>query len=312
MSTFHLALSAKKRPAKTKKRVNHAPLLEQLEDRLTPANNSVALPVLYQALLNRQPDFPGASGLAAQLANGVSVESVAYQIETAPTNEFRFDLVESYYLRFLHREGSVAETIGFVNSLAGGASDEAVEATIIGSTEYSLANNVAGNNSGFLDAVYRDLGTANTTKAARLTDLNNGASRMAVATTILGGIDYASAEVESFYLQFLHRSGANDPGAAGYANQMQQGTMRDEAIIAAILGATEFTSQNQGTPGPQGATGATGPAGPQGATGVQGATGPAGPQGATGATGVAGPQGATGAQGATGVAGPQAPREPTD
>ena len=39
--------------------------VEALEDRLTPSTNSVLLPAFYGSLLNRQPDFPGASTFAS-------------------------------------------------------------------------------------------------------------------------------------------------------------------------------------------------------------------------------------------------------
>src|SRR5205823_3923661 len=120
---------------------------------------------------------------------------------------YRFDLVQTYYLRFLHRRGSVQEMSGFVNSLAGGATDESVEAAIFGSAEYSMTNNVAiingdstalvaAKNGAFLDDIYRDLGTPNTTKAANLTNLGNGASRNSVAANILHSADFCGAQVE--------------------------------------------------------------------------------------------------------------------
>src|SRR5207249_10625117 len=74
------------------------PGVEQLEDRLTPSTSSILLPAFYQDLLNRASDA-GAATFAAQLDAGVRPAQVAYQIETAAGNEYRFDLVQSYYAR---------------------------------------------------------------------------------------------------------------------------------------------------------------------------------------------------------------------
>src|SRR3979490_774741 len=68
--------------------------VEELESRLTPSNSSVLLPAFYHDLLNRAPD-PGAATFGIQLDTGVAASYVAYEIETAPGNEYRYDLVQS-------------------------------------------------------------------------------------------------------------------------------------------------------------------------------------------------------------------------
>src|SRR5580704_725675 len=83
--------------------------VEALEDRLTPSTSSVLLPAFYGSLLNRQPDFPGASTFANELnISTPSAGAVAFQIETANSNEYYYDLAQSYFVRFLHREGAPA------------------------------------------------------------------------------------------------------------------------------------------------------------------------------------------------------------
>ena len=132
--------SARKRAPKTSGTLANKVRLavEQLEDRLTPSTNStVLLPAFYQALLNRQPDYPGALGYSDELTTGTpNTLTVAYQIETSPSNEYYTDLAQSYYVRFLHREASPAELQYFVNQLATGTSDEAVASQFLGSAEY--------------------------------------------------------------------------------------------------------------------------------------------------------------------------------
>jgi hypothetical protein len=88
-------------------------------------------------------------------------------------------------------------------------------------------------------------------------------------------------------------------------------TYEVRVVAANALGTTtanvvEFTTPNDGPPGPQGPggpAGPQGPAGPAGPGGPQGPAGPAGPQGNPGANGPPGPQGPAGTPGARGPAG---------
>lgn len=215
------------------------PDVEALEDRLTPSGNAV-LPAFYQALLNRAPDYPGASGFANQLASGVPSGAVAYEIETSPSQEYYRDLVQSYYVRFLHRQGSPLELQGYANQLAAGATNEQIQGKFLGSQEYYQLH--GGDNTTWLNGVYMDLLGRLDTEGAHLGDLQNGGAREAVALNIMYGQakEYAIDQVSAYYQQFLGRSGLGDPGALNFAHQLQTGQMTDEAIIAALLGSAEF------------------------------------------------------------------------
>src|SRR5439155_26417088 len=98
-----------------KKRQCH-PLAESLEGRVTPSTSSVLLPAFYQDLLQRAPDYPAATSYANQLDSGAQSSQVAYQIETASTQEYFKDLVQSYFTRYLHRQGSNTEVLSYVNN----------------------------------------------------------------------------------------------------------------------------------------------------------------------------------------------------
>src|SRR5881227_3232674 len=115
MSSHSKAHSLNQRTGTASAAAGGLPLaVEQLEDRLTPSTGSILLPAFYKDLLHRPPDA-GATVFATQLDAGVRPAQVAYQIETAAGNEYRFDLVQSYYARFLHRKGTVAEVNNYVN-----------------------------------------------------------------------------------------------------------------------------------------------------------------------------------------------------
>jgi hypothetical protein len=294
------------------------PTVEALEDRLTPSNSPLLLPAFYQALLNRQPDFPAATAYFNQMSAGTpGANVVAFEIETAQSHEFYYDLVQSYFERFLHREGATSELQGYVSQLASGNANEneVVESQILGSPEY-YQNRGGSTPQGWLNAVYQDLLQRSWDGTAHLSEVTGGTPRATVAMNIMldKGKEFATDQVNDYYLQFLGRTGTGDQGAANFASQLEAGQATDEQIIAAVLGSGEYLSLQQaahGATGPAGPQGATGPAGPQGATGAtgpQGATGATGADGAVGATGATGPQGATGAtgpQGATGATGPQ-------
>jgi hypothetical protein len=221
--------------------------LEALEDRLTPSTNAVLLPAFYQALLNRGPDFPGATTFANEINSGTpSPRIVALQIETAAGHEYYTDLVESWYVRFLRRQGSTAEMQGYVKELANGVSNEAVESQILGSAEYFHVRG-NGTTAGWLNAVYQDLLQRAWDGSSHLSQLSGGLSRQTVALEIMfdPGKEFATRQVRAWYAEFLGRSGTGDAGAASFASQLQTGKMTDEQIVAAILGSAEFSSLHQ-------------------------------------------------------------------
>jgi hypothetical protein len=92
------------------------------------------LNALYQDALNRPVDAAGRKAWDAAFAGGASTTQVAAAIFAS--NEYRQDLVQSYYLRFLHRPADKGGLGTFVNALNQGARDQDVIAAIIGSPEY--------------------------------------------------------------------------------------------------------------------------------------------------------------------------------
>src|SRR5439155_19043556 len=162
-------------------------LVELLEDRCVPAltpTSSVLMPAFYKALLQRDPDYPGASGLAAKIDQGVPPAAVAWEIQTTPSNEFRYRLVDGYYARFLRRHASPGEIMSWVDQLAAGATQQQVEARMLGSAEsFGL---YGSDKRAWLNAVYlTGVGRPNT-EGAWLRDVGDGpASRQFVATGVL-------------------------------------------------------------------------------------------------------------------------------
>jgi hypothetical protein len=98
------------------------------------STNDGFLNALYQDALGRAPDAGGRAGFDQFLAMGGSRTRVAAMIYTSP--EFDVDLVDGWYLAFLHRPGDASGLNGFVTALMLGARDESLMANIIGSDEY--------------------------------------------------------------------------------------------------------------------------------------------------------------------------------
>jgi hypothetical protein len=218
--------------------------LEELESRLTPSNSSILLPAFYHDLLNRVPDA-GSAGYGAQLDAGVRASLVAYEIETAASNEYRLDLVQSYYVRFLHRQGSVQELQGYAGLLAASATDEQVEAKFVGSQEYYQLH--GSTNMGWLNAVYQDLLARPDTEGAHLNEVNSGAPRELVALyDILSSSEFTGDQVSAYYQKHLGRSGQGDPGVSSFAGALQARQVTDEVIIAELLGSQEYYNKAAG------------------------------------------------------------------
>jgi streptogramin lyase len=118
--------------------------VEQVETALTGSaeyfrvqgggTNDGFLDALYRDALNRTVDLSGRSSLDQALNHGVPLAQVGAAV--IGSDEFRQDLVQSFYQRFLRRQGETAGLQGWTGVLRAGARDEQVIAEIVGSSEY--------------------------------------------------------------------------------------------------------------------------------------------------------------------------------
>jgi Domain of unknown function (DUF4214) len=92
------------------------------------------LAAVYHDVLNRPLDVAGQAGWTAALAHGSSRGQVAAAI--LESDEYRRDLVQTYYESFLGRPADQGGLAGFVTALAHGQRDEDVMAMFLGSDEY--------------------------------------------------------------------------------------------------------------------------------------------------------------------------------
>jgi len=89
---------------------------------------------LYEVLLGRAADSAGLATFEGLLGTGTTRAQIASDILASP--EYRSDLVEGWFITFLHRTADPGAVATFVPMLGGGATDEAVVAQILGSPEF--------------------------------------------------------------------------------------------------------------------------------------------------------------------------------
>jgi len=98
------------------------------------ANDTGFLAAVYHDAFNRQVDADGMAGWSAALVHGSSRAQVTDAI--LQSDEYRRDLVQSDYERFLGRDADQAGLAAFVAALAQGQRDEEMAAMFLGSDEY--------------------------------------------------------------------------------------------------------------------------------------------------------------------------------
>jgi hypothetical protein len=98
--------------------------------------NDGFLDALYADALHRAVDSTGRTLFDQALAQGATRQQVAQAIFAS--NEYRQDLVRSFYWLYLHRPADTAGLNAFVGALGQGATDQAVIAAILASNEYYM------------------------------------------------------------------------------------------------------------------------------------------------------------------------------
>jgi hypothetical protein len=201
------------------------------------SNDELWIDELYLDVLGSEGDLAGIAHLADLLKGGSSREDAA--LVFLQSVEYRTLLVQTWYQRFLHRSPTADEIANWVGMLVG-ATDEQVEAGILGSDEYYNTRG-GGTNAGFVDALYHDiLGRAPTDAEARQWDaaFGAGATRNQAALQILKSIEARTLLINSWFQTFLGRA----PTAVELNFFLQQfgAGATDEQLLASLLGSQEY------------------------------------------------------------------------
>jgi PEP-CTERM motif-containing protein len=196
----------------------------------------------YVDLLHRPAD-PAALAHFGPLLDDhlLTREQVAYAIDT--TNAYYQTLVSGYYLQFLRRPADPVNLSGFTAALAGGATDEQVIATLVGSDEY-FENEAGATNGGFLSRAYPDLlhRAADPAALAHFGPLldDHVLTREQVAYDIDTTNAYYQTLVSGYFPQFLRRPA--DPVNLSLFTAALAGGATDEQVIATLVGSDEYFS----------------------------------------------------------------------
>jgi hypothetical protein len=153
--------------------------------------------------------------------------------------EYRTDLVNGWYMKYLHRTTDAGGLAGSIAALAAGATDEQMIADLVGSTEYFQLH--SGNNTSFLQSVFTDiLGRAIDTGAQTFfqNQLASGISRTNLAMELLSSTEYRNNMVGGFYTNLLGRT-ASGSETAGWVAAMAAGET-DEQVITEFLKTNEY------------------------------------------------------------------------
>jgi hypothetical protein len=197
---------------------------------------------VYQDLLGRLPDAGGLAYWSGLIDSGQPRYPIALNLTSS--TEYVGDSVQAQYQRYLHRSTDGTLTSGgegfWVSYIAHGATYEQLAESLIASDEYFNAR-AAHDNTLYVTTLYQDiLGRAPDPAglAYWVGILGAGGFRAPVSGSILTGTEGYQDLVRSVYQTFLrHQPDSN--GLAYWTGQLQSG-LRDEDLIASIIGSDEY------------------------------------------------------------------------
>jgi hypothetical protein len=158
------------------------------------------------------------------------------------SGEYRADLVNSYYQKYLGRSADPAGLQAWVNALAAGATDELVAASILGSGEYFARN--GSNNTAFIQALYHDvLGrTPGQAEINAWLPILAQAPRSAVAYAFLTSTECRTDLINAWYLKYLGR-GTDPAGLHADLTLFARGLTDEQVQVYGILTSTEYQAR---------------------------------------------------------------------
>ncbi len=220
------------------------PCLEMLERRELLNADAPSLPLstanehyvaeIYEDLLLRPVDPDGLAAWSALLDQGTPRSQIVLAIQAS--EEYRANLVQSYYVRFLNREAEPAGLERWLGFLEHGGNAESLLARFLGADEYWLQRG-GSTTAGFLEAVYQDV-LGRSLDAPGLQALAGWPSRRAVSQVILNSPEANDLFVEGLYHQFLRRHQDAD-GATAWVAALERGA-RYEDLVAGVAGSAEY------------------------------------------------------------------------
>jgi|GEM_PF-4876081 len=183
-------------------------------------------------------------GHAASLVSAAPSYLAAVAGALTTSVEYDTDIVIADYQHYLGRLPDSAGLAGWVTQMQHGLTDEHLEASLIGSSEYIQKHGGAG--AGWVTGLYQDL-LGRTPSQAEVNQwvqaLANGVSEMAVAYGFAASAEREGIRVTADYQQYLGRS----PSAAelaGWVRAFESGTVTNEGVAGGFVGSAEYYQQH--------------------------------------------------------------------
>jgi hypothetical protein len=201
---------------------------------------------LYLDLLSRPADSSGLAFFGQQLSQAEQAARNAAANGLDHSGEYRTDLINLAYTKFLGRTPSPTEVGIWLNNFQNGLTDESFFAALASSNEYFARH--GGNNASWISALYTDIlnrPADPTGTAALMAQLQAGTPRGTVAMELLTSGEYRQDLVQTDYNRYLGRN-ADPGGLSFFVGQLQQG-MTDEAIVSTLVSSGEFFTKHGGS-----------------------------------------------------------------
>jgi hypothetical protein len=224
---------------------SRVPFLEALESRdllsgtslvgVQSTQSELFVESLFEGLLQRPADSLGLSYWSGVLQQGAPADLVVLAFENTP--EVTGRVVDELYSTYLHRQAGGGDRAFWINFLEHGGAIEQMQATFLGSAEFS-AN--LGNSDAFLEALYENALSRDVDGSGRQLwnqALAGGMSRAAVAANIVFSGEAHQLFVQGLYARFLGRTGDSSE-LQGWAQAMSRGETQEQ-VFAQIAGSSE-------------------------------------------------------------------------
>lgn len=211
--------------------------------------NTAYINAIYQSLLGRAPDASSLSYWQGQLAGGAARDALVRSVWDSA--EHRGLEIDQFYQTFLGRAADPAGKAYWLNAFANWGTEENVIATFVTSDEYS--NRLHAGNTDYINALYTDIdlrAADHAGLAAWQTALDNGESRLQVATAFINGQEASGEIVDAYFADFLHRtadtSGRQDLINALTNNAASLNSKSIEDVGIQVLAADEYFARVSG------------------------------------------------------------------
>jgi hypothetical protein len=215
----------------------------------SPLTDTNFIQQVYLDVLDKPAD---PTALALGLGILASNSRQVYALSILDSNEYRTDLVSTYYQSFLSRLPSSGDASSGLLLLSGGGRDQELQATLLGSPEYFAHQ--GNDNAAFVNSLFSTLLNRPGTSLEVLPFVSlltsASATRMQVASELLSTTEYEQDLLNSYLQQYLHRGFSSGLDSA-FLSQLET-PVANEVVQSEILGGQEYydLAQQEQTPEP--------------------------------------------------------------